>query len=1055
MVACTACLRRALQNLALASDLPSTTIPNQSRSLVSHSFSAQRDAHRRRAVGTNAAHTRSHATLSSVRKGHHRRLLQKSMNEKRDAPAGNKRRKAPGALTRVELRDVRARDKNKAWLQSKQGDKDELDEDEDEAKEGTEEDSLAQLVRPSQVDESRISAEKQLKQQEAAARKEERRLARKDEKDVETYYQDPLQLAEGVLQRLRGADIDSALRLVRASEAFDIKNIVSWNHCVDWLMSQGEVKEALKVYNEIKKRGHKPDAYTYTLMLRGLSQHVNKPNVVKEAVKIYNSIFAPNSAVKPNTIHTNAIVNVCARGGDMDSLWAITGKLPEKGPGSPDRVTYTLILNAIRENTIRETTKTADRVKFGGNADTAAESRQRMFEQAVADGRKLWEDVSYRWRRANLVLDEQLVCAMARLLLGCGVGKDVGQVLDLVETTMNLRIPERQSKSKQPSPFGGVDAPKLEDGGLVGDQEMYTTTMMPLQESSVYATPGQNTLSLLLEACFIYKPIRQLAPSYWHYMTNTLNVEPDAANISAYLRILRMNRASTRVYELLAQNWPASVSKTLYRRGTFVIAFAACSRDKKNPNVFATAQKLLKLMQERLEERDVGMFDERVAVRELRGKARKAAEQKLKEELRNLDDQEAAEVRAQADGAEMLPVDPKILQYFIELAVDTTKGWNEGLRGKDDGEVFERHPAKNHTIIALRTVAPHSGQLKRLLKTKLDEMQFGGVDSRARRGANPKNRLAGSRVFEKADDLLELMRTMIGAYDKVLDMADRFNRGRKEPLDANLMADFNSKKREYTAYMARVEKTVGQKVKHAEAYEDVNEESRTRDEEDDEDADNAEPDIERRIKAVLEGVDTKVLRDRQESKGFKNNYFPEQKPELKIHSRVQGQTRDHLLDKAIERNFGKTDYGVLNEELGLEPGRGSKTRVEVRERQRTLNQPTSTRPAKPRQPMIGDELGLDEEDDDGVNNTESRPSSSPNGFTPFGSQSHQAAMTRQTLNPGTPQWQKHRDEVTEKAGADWLLRQQRMNTRPMGRSILDNGEIARAWNSEKSAASVS
>ncbi|KAK5072338.1 hypothetical protein LTR70_010450 [Exophiala xenobiotica] len=1003
-------------------------------------------------AGAPAAYLRSHATLSSVRKGHHRRLLQKSMNEKHDPPVGNKRRKAPGALTRVELRDVRAREKNKAWLHGKQGESDQLDE--DDVEEGTEEDPLRQFIRPSEVDESRISAEKQMKQGEAAARRQERGLARKAENDVELYYKDPLQLANGVLQRLKSADIDGALRLVRASEAFEIKNIVSWNHCVDWLMSQGEVKEALKVYNEMKKRGHKPDAYTYTLMLRGLSQHVNKPNVVKEAVKIYNSIFAPNSAVKPNTIHTNAIVNVCARGGDMDSLWAITGKLPEKGPGSPDRVTYTLILNAIRENTIRETTKTADKVKFGGDAAAAADSRQKMFEQAVEDGRKLWEDISYRWRRANLVLDEQLVCAMARLLLGCGVGKDVGQVLDLVESTMNLRIPERQSKSKQPSPFGGVDAPKSEEGALVEDGETNSTAMMPLKESNVYATPGQNTLSMLLEACYIYKPIRQLAPSYWHYMANVLNVEPDAANISAYLRILRLNRASTRVYELLAQDWPQAVSKTLYRRGTFVIAFAACARDKKNPNVFATAQKLLKLMQERLEERDVGMFDEGVAVGELRGKARKAAEQKVREELRNLDEQEAAEVRAQANGAEMLPVDPKVLQYFVELGVDTTKGWNEGLRGKDDGEVFERHPAKNHTIIALRTVAPHSGQLKRLLKAKLDEMQFAGVDPKARRWANSKNRSAGSRVFEKVGDLLELMRTMIGAYDKVLDMAERFNRVGKEPLDANLMADFNSKKREYTAYMARVEKTVGQRLKHAEAYEDVRERDHGREEDDEEDADNAGPDIERRIRAVLEGVDAKVLRDRQETKGFKNNYFPEQKAEVKIHSRVQSQTRDHLLGKAIERNFGKTDYGVLNEELGLENGRASKARMEARERQRTLSQPASTKPAKPRQPMIGDELGLDDEDDDLVNITNPRPSAQPGGFTPFKSQSSQTAATNQSVNFRTPRWQKHRDEVTEKESADWLLRQQRMNTRPMGRSILDNGEVVRAWNGEKSAASA-
>lgn len=976
-------------------------------------------------------------------KGHHRRLLQQS-NKKGDGPSlGSKRRKAPGALTKGERRDARAREKNKAWLlnsnaEHDQGEKDEFEED-------AEEDSDGQLIRPSEADESRVEAAKRLKQEEATARKEERKLTKKAQEDVELYYKDPLQLANGVVQRLKGADIEGALRLVRSSEAFDIKNIVSWNHCIDWLMSQGDVKDALKVYNEMKKRGHKPDAYTYTIMLRGLSQHVDQPNVVKEAVKVYNSIFAPNSAVKPNTIHTNAVVNVCARGGDMDSLWAIAGKLPEKGPGSPDRLTYTLILNAIRENTIKETAKTADKVKYGGDAQAAADSRAKMFAQAVADGRKLWEDISYRWRRANLVIDEQLVCAMGRLLLGCGVGKDIGQVLDLVEGTMRLRIPERQSKSKQPSPFGGPSNPRDEED-FVGAEETTGKAVMPLKESNVYATPGHNTLSMLLEACFTYKPIRNFAPSYWHYMTSILNIEPDAANITAYLRILRMNRASTRAYELLAKDWPVSVSKRLYRRGTFVIAFAACARDKLNPNVFDTARKLLRLMQDRLEENEIGMFDEGIARGELKGKARKVADKKMKEELRGLGDKDRAERQAQMAGAESLPIDPKILQYFVELAVDTTQGWNEGFRGKDDGEVFERHPARNHTIIALRTVAPLSGQLKRLLKAKLEEME---VESNSRRSKTP-------RVAEKVNELIDLMRAMIGAYDKVLDMAERLGKGGKEALDASLMSDFNSKKREYTAYVARIEKTMGRKVLHADAYaepRDTKQKARKRDEDEEEDEEDAEPDIERRIRAVLEGVDARVVRERHEKKGFNNDFFPEQKTELKIHSRKQQQTRDALLAEGMERNLGRTDYGVLNEELGIETGPASRRRLEVRERRRNLGQPTNTKSAKPRRPMIGDELGLEDEDDDvSASRHNQRSDDTSTTFSAFNSQASPTEVNDRSL-PSLKRIRRQ-DEFPKNDGADWMLKQQRTNTRPMGRGILGHDEVRRAWAGERSAAGI-
>lgn len=61
-------------------------------------------------------------------------------------------------------------------------------------------------------------------------------------------------------------------------------------------------------------------------------------------------MFAPNSAVTPNIIHTNAIINVCSRGKDMDALWSVAGRLPERGPGAPDKWTFTTILNALASN---------------------------------------------------------------------------------------------------------------------------------------------------------------------------------------------------------------------------------------------------------------------------------------------------------------------------------------------------------------------------------------------------------------------------------------------------------------------------------------------------------------------------------------------------------------------------------------------------------------------------------------------------------------------------------------------------------------------------------
>src|SRR2546423_11074543 len=164
----------------------------------------------------------------------------------------------------------------------------------------------------------------------------------------------------------------------------------------------------------MKKRGHKPDAHTYTIMLRGFAANARKPQAAQNALAVYNSMFAPNSAVTPNIIHTNAVINVCARCKDMDALWSIAGRLPERGTGAPDKWTFTTILNALAGNAQMRASQVQQgrRDKDDGEVD---EQVRNAFDEAVADGRKLWGDVVERWRRGDLMVDQPLVCAMGRL----------------------------------------------------------------------------------------------------------------------------------------------------------------------------------------------------------------------------------------------------------------------------------------------------------------------------------------------------------------------------------------------------------------------------------------------------------------------------------------------------------------------------------------------------------------------------------------------------------------------------------------------------------------
>jgi hypothetical protein len=144
---------------------------------------------------------RSHATLQSLRKGHHRRDAYKALkrNQKVQLAEGKLSNKRVAAARH----DALAREHNRTRLLNDGG--------------------STQLSK--------------------AMRLESRFLT------------DPLKLAQSVVEKLRNSEFDAALTLVRASEkALDgrpVENTVSWNHIIDWLMNQEQPGMAWRIYNEV------------------------------------------------------------------------------------------------------------------------------------------------------------------------------------------------------------------------------------------------------------------------------------------------------------------------------------------------------------------------------------------------------------------------------------------------------------------------------------------------------------------------------------------------------------------------------------------------------------------------------------------------------------------------------------------------------------------------------------------------------------------------------------------------------------------------------------
>ncbi|KAI9885798.1 MAG: hypothetical protein M1823_002377 [Watsoniomyces obsoletus] len=226
--------------------------------------------------------------------------------------------------------------------------------------------------------------------------------------------------------------------------------------------------------------GQLPDAHTFTILLRGLADHPQYSSAVRRAKDLYHSMQKANSPVKPSIIHTNAMLKVCARHKDMDTLWNVLEKVPDMGPNSPDAWTWTSILNAMREeiiirplaeegnpskNEVMQTENEKDSQQQAISKDEQQEDadnedemvnggprnlhEQIKREQTILQARRLWGGIIQRWRRGILHMDAQLVQSMGMILLASSQPRNWDDVFSLVEQTMGIprMIPKLTSSS--------------------------------------------------------------------------------------------------------------------------------------------------------------------------------------------------------------------------------------------------------------------------------------------------------------------------------------------------------------------------------------------------------------------------------------------------------------------------------------------------------------------------------------------------------------------------------------------------------------------------------
>lgn len=340
----------------------------------------------------------------------------------------------------------------------------------------------------------------------------------------------------------------------------------------------------------MKKRGIKPDSYTFTILLDGISNYHHFSQSLLRALRIYNSLSSPKSPVSPNIIHTNAVLKVCVRAQDLDSMWTIVGRLPMRGPNSPNALTYTTLLNGIYRNRSR-----------GGSVND------------IEDGRRVWAGVLSRWTKGQLWIDEELACAMGRVLLRGEREEDWKEVFVLVEqvfgikslvaqrppqqVTANTIYVENSNILIQPqTPENAIVSP-TEDRfrGLSDVEELFTPAVTRDfsrdPASSTRPKPGNSTLSLIMQACAEIKD-EKTAFKYWSILTNPpFSVVPDLENYHDLLRIVRRFRSGSDALKLVQSMRVRPSAKTIY------IALSACKRSGRSKN-FQSAEQLLSIMKD-------------------------------------------------------------------------------------------------------------------------------------------------------------------------------------------------------------------------------------------------------------------------------------------------------------------------------------------------------------------------------------------------------------------------------------------------------------------------
>ncbi|KAI0426410.1 hypothetical protein F5Y09DRAFT_65479 [Xylaria sp. FL1042] len=518
------------------------------------------------------------------------------------------------------------------------------------------------------------------------------------------YLGDPLHIANRVKLALDKDNFELAALITRqASKSHNVT--VSWNYLIDYQLQKGRLHGAMKLYNEMKKRAQQPNAQTFTIIFRGCANSKHPGLAVGEAVKLYQNMLSVGR-IKPNTIHLNAVLQVCAKARDLDSMFTILNSSNDQ-LRSPNNLTYTTIFNAMRMTIYDE--------PMDNNLSKHPPTREISKNQlkTIDRAKTIWQEVMSRWWSGSLIIDEELVCAMGRILLK-GSYSDIDAIETLIEYTMMI--------------------PRVENKGLLARGVTKSTALAPPQPVThapgapaiTHALPGNNSLSMILEA--LEKTRRTTkAIKYWNVFTIHHKVVPDAENWARFFRVCYIGKNSGRAARAL-RHMPSDLLTPKHVR----LAMKTCLRDNINKLALENATAVLKTMEQNPNALDIQSL--RIYVQ-----LGHASKQSLSRGAKD-NDKSARESWAQSLFAALEhvfgPYEAVAKKYIIEAPITSDPKESERVQNSKGEvvalarkicaayDVLSNEHAASLTEAQLATIKPRLGSLTRLINNYFQDNRY-------------------------------------------------------------------------------------------------------------------------------------------------------------------------------------------------------------------------------------------------------------------------------------------------------------------------------------------